>query len=94
MIKTILLFAFLFFSVLGFFILAVFVLLKISAPGGKGEIFLVVLPGENEKEYQLKIRWIEAVLSFTGLKDRITVASLDEKVMSFAVKEENGTDCG
>ncbi len=75
---------FLFFSVLGFFVFAVFVLLKAAAPRGRDSIFLVAFPGENGKEYLLKLRWLETVLAVTGLKDKITLVAVDEKT------EENG----
>lgn len=84
MLDTILLFVFVLFAVLGFFVAAVFILLKVSAPSGKDRFFLVAFPSEDEKEYMLKIRWLDAVLAVTGLKDRITLVAVDEKT------EENG----
>ena len=97
MLKTILLFSLLFFSVLGLLVFFLAVLLKVSSPGGRNEIFLVSLPGENDKEYFLRLRWLEAVLSLSGLRDRITVAAPIEneeliKILREAGKEnrENG----
>ena len=77
MLDTILLFVFVLFSVLGFFVAAVFVLLKVSAPERKDRFFLVALPSEREKEYLLNVRWLDAVLSVTGLRDRITLVAVD-----------------
>ncbi len=94
MIDTILLFVFVLFSVLGFFVLSVFLLLKLSAPAGKDKIFLVALPGENEKEYFLRIRWLEAVLTFTGLRDRITVISCFEKTEDREFPDEEKSEIG
>lgn len=94
MLDTILLFVFVLFSVLGVFVSAVLLLLKLSAPGGKGKIFLVALPQEDEKEYLLKIRWLEAVLAFTGLKDRISVISLPEKTENNGFTEEGTPEVG
>lgn len=78
MLKTILLFSLLFFSVLGLLVFFLAVLLKVSLPGGQSELFLVSLPGENDNEDFLQIRWLETVLSLSGLKDRITVVSTEE----------------
>ena len=78
MLDTILLFVFVLFCVLGFFVAAVFVLLKISAPKTGGRFFLVAFPSEGNKEYFLGIRWLDAVLTVTGLSDRITLVAVDE----------------
>ena len=84
MLDTILLFVFVLFCVLGFFVAAVFVLLKISAPEGNDRFFLVAFPDDENKEYLLVLRWLDAVLTVTGLSDRITLVAVDEKT------EENG----
>ena len=84
MLDTILLFMFVLFSVLGVFIFSVFILLKASAPKGNEQFFLVALPSGKEKEYLLKIKWLEGVLAVTGLADRITLIAVDENT------EENG----
>lgn len=78
MLDTILLFVFILFSVLGFFVAAVIMLLKISAPKGEGRFFLVAFPDAENEEYLLGIRWLDAVLTVTGLSDRITLVAVDE----------------
>lgn len=85
MLDTILLFVFVLFSVFGFFIAAVGLLLKVSAPKGRESFFLVAFPSEEKKEYLLRIRWLQAVLTVTGLCDRITIVAVDEKA------DENGS---
>ncbi len=84
MFDTILLFVFVLFSVLGFFVSAVFILMKASAPKGRDTVFLVAFPSEDRKEYILKIRWLQTVLTVTGLSDRITLVAVDDK------RSENG----
>ena len=78
MLDTSLLFVFVLFFVLGFFVAAVLLLLKISAPRGNDRFFLVALPSAENKEYLLDIRWLDAVLTVTGLNDRITLVAVDE----------------
>ena len=78
MLDTILLFVFVLFCVLGFFVAAVLLLLKISAPRGKDRFFLVAFPSAENKEYLLGIRWLDAVLAVTGLNNRITLVAVDE----------------
>ncbi len=85
MLDTILLFVFVLFSVFGFFIAAVGLLLKVSAPKSRERFFLVAFPSEEKKEYLLRIRWLQAVLTVTGLCDRITIVAVDEKA------DENGS---
>lgn len=80
MLDTILLFVFVLFAVLGFFVSAVFILLKVSAPKGKDRFFLVAFHAPNDREYMLKIRWLDAVLAVTGLSDRITLVAVDENI--------------
>lgn len=88
MLDTILLFVFVLFSVLGFFISAVAVLLKISAPKGKDRFFLVALPSGEKREYILRIRWLQAVLTVTGLSERITIAAVDENTSEDGIEKE------
>ena len=78
MLDTILLFVFVLFCVLGFFAAAVLLLLRASAPRCKDRFFLVALPSPENKEYLLGIRWLDAVLTVTGLNDRITLVAVDE----------------
>ena len=84
MLDTILLFVFVLFAVLGFFVSAVFVLLKASAPKGKDRFFLVAFRTPGDREYMLKIRWLDTVLGVTGLAARITLVAADENA------DENG----
>lgn len=78
MLDSILLFVFVLFSVLGFFVSAVFILLRLSAPKERDGSFLVVFPSGKNKEYLLKIRWLHAVLTVTGLSELITLVAVDE----------------
>ncbi len=87
MLDTILLFVFVLFAVLGFFVSAVFILLKASAPEGSDGFFLVAFPSDEDKEYLLKLRWLQAVLTVTGLCDRITLVAVDEKTAENGISE-------
>ncbi len=87
MLDTILLFVFVLFSVLGFFVSAVVFLLRISAPRSRDRFFLVAFPSEEDKEYMLKLRWLQAVLTVTGLCDRITLVAVDEKTAENGISE-------
>lgn len=87
MLDTILLFVFVLFSVLGFFVAAVLLLLKLSAPKETDGYYLVVLPAGDKKEYLLKIRWLQAVLAVTGLCDRITLVAVDENTTEGGISE-------
>ena len=87
MLDTILLFVFVLFSVLGFFVAAVLLLLRLSAPKEMDGYYLVVLPAGDKKEYLLKIRWLQAVLAVTGLCDRITLVAVDENTAEGGISE-------
>ncbi|MBQ6899075.1 MAG: hypothetical protein IJN70_08855 [Clostridia bacterium] len=87
MLDTILLFVFVLFSVLGLFVAAVLLLLKLSAPKDRDGYYLVVLPTGDKKEYLLKIRWLQAVLAVTGLCDRFTLVAVDENAAEDGISE-------